>query len=124
MFRNVGRHFLHTTKLREITKAVHVQKIIPSELAIRRSEAEVTVRDLIESKVRPHAQSDGGDVQFLSMDHENGIVHVAMKGACVSCSSSSVTLKFMVLRLLKFYVPEVLDVEGHDDDSSSPNSCG
>ena len=80
-----------------------------------RQDIENRVMELIEEKVRPHAQADGGDVIFRSMDHENGIVHVSMKGACVSCSSSTITLKFMVLRLLQHYIEEVKDVEGHDE---------
>ena len=55
-----------------------------------------------------------------------------MKGACVSCSSSTVTLNFMVRRLLTHYVDEVRDVEGHfpdeDDDDlmeyDGDKACG
>lgn len=90
----------------------------------RREEVEAIVRELIEEKARPHAQLDGGDIVFRSMDHENGVVHVDMKGACASCASSTVTLRFMVLRLLSHYVEEVKDIEGHfpeeDDDAMMP----
>ena len=81
----------------------------------RQQNVESEINKLIEEKVRPHAQSDGGDVIFRSMNHEHGVVHVTMKGACVGCSSSTVTLKFMVLRLLQHYFDEVSDVEGHDE---------
>lgn len=57
----------------------------------------------------------GGDILFRHFDHDTGVVHVTMKGACVSCASSTITLRFMVLRLLQHYVDEVKDVEGHDD---------
>jgi len=57
----------------------------------------------------------GGDILFRNFDHDTGVVHVTMKGACVSCASSTITLRFMVLRLLQHYVDEVKDVEGHDD---------
>lgn len=90
----------------------------------RRANVEERVQSIIEKSVRPHAQSDGGDVIFRSMDHESGVVHVTMKGACVSCSSSTVTLKFMVLRLLQHYIDEVTDVEGHDDHCEDFKLCG
>jgi len=78
-------------------------------------ETEDRIIELIETHARPHAQSDGGDIQFLRLDHGTGVVHVTMKGACVSCSSSTITLKFMVLKLLQNYVDGITDVEGHDE---------
>jgi Fe-S cluster biogenesis protein NfuA len=81
-------------------------------------ETERQVNELIETYARPHAQSDGGDIAFLRMDHDTGVVHVTMKGACVSCSSSTITLKFMVLKLLQNYLDGITDVEGHDEEES------
>ena len=86
------------------------------------------IRELIEERARPHAQSDGGDITFRNYDHEAGIVHVVMRGACAGCSSSTVTLKFMVLNLLQHYIEGVTDIEGHDeedgDDDDGRGWCG
>ena len=42
-------------------------------------------------KVRPGLQADGGDVELLNI--EDGIVTVALRGACGSCPFSLMTLK-------------------------------
>ena len=42
-----------------------------------------------------------------------------MKGACKGCSSSSITLKNGIERLLQHYVPEVVAVMGVEDDDVS-----
>lgn len=66
----------------------------------------------------------GGDILFRRFDHGTGVVHVTLRGACVSCASSTVTLRFMVLRLLQHYVEEVVEVEGHDDDGEDDDGDG
>ena len=80
----------------------------------RQAEIEAEISELFEKQVRPHAQADGGDIHFKRFDPETGTVYVEMRGACVSCSSSTVTLRFMVLRLLQHYIDEVSDVEGEN----------
>src|SRR6476660_9225581 len=42
--------------------------------------------------IRPALQSDGGDIVFQHID-EDGVVHVALVGACGSCPVSTMTLK-------------------------------
>ena len=90
-----------------------------SDLKTRRAKVEDEIENLIEKQARPHAQSDGGDIVFKSFDHDTGTVHVALKGACVGCSSSTVTLRFMVLKMLQHYIDEVNEVVGHDDEECS-----
>jgi len=41
-----------------------------------------------------------------------------MKGACVGCSSSSITLKNGIENMLKHYVPEVKEVRALDLEDS------
>lgn len=74
-----------------------------------------TIQDLFEQQVQPHAAADGGEVRFERFDPNTGIVWVSMHGACESCASSTVTLKFMVKRLLQHHLDEVTDVELVED---------
>lgn len=60
--------------------------------------------------IRPAVQSDGGDLEFVSMTQE-GVVLIRLHGACVGCPSSTMTLKDGVERNLREYVPEVNGVE-------------
>ena len=67
--------------------------------------------ELIETRVRPAVAQDGGDIVFHGFDSESGIVHLAMRGACAGCPSSTMTLKQGIENMLKAYVPEVTAVE-------------
>lgn len=67
--------------------------------------------ELIETRVRPAVAQDGGDIVFHGFDTESGIVHLAMRGACAGCPSSTMTLKQGIENMLKAYVPEVTAVE-------------
>lgn len=60
-------------------------------------------------ELRPNLQADGGDIEFVAM--ENGIVKVKLKGACVGCPMSSMTVQWGVENFLKKKVPEVRKVE-------------
>ncbi|HHX01048.1 MAG TPA: NifU family protein [Firmicutes bacterium] len=60
--------------------------------------------------IRPQIQGDGGDVELVGID-ENNVVTVRLKGACVGCPMSQLTLKNGIERILKQQVPEVTAVE-------------
>jgi Fe-S cluster biogenesis protein NfuA len=68
-----------------------------------------TIKDLIETRVRPSVASDGGDIKFRGF--RDGTVYLAMKGSCSGCPSSSATLKQGIQNLLRHYVPSVRFVE-------------
>jgi len=67
--------------------------------------------ELIETRVRPAVAQDGGDITFQKFEPDSGIVHLAMRGACAGCPSSTYTLKQGIENMLKAYVPEVTAVE-------------
>jgi Fe-S cluster biogenesis protein NfuA len=67
-----------------------------------------TIKDLIETRVRPAVANDGGDITFKGF--KDGIVFLQMKGACSGCPSSTATLQHGIQNLLKHYVPEVVEV--------------
>ena len=58
-------------------------------------------------RIRPAMQMDGGDVHLVSWDAHQGIVQVALSGACNGCSMVSTTMSMGVERVLKQLVPEV-----------------
>ncbi|HEU4839297.1 MAG TPA: NifU family protein [Micavibrio sp.] len=66
------------------------------------------IKELIDKRVRPAVAMDGGDIVFDRF--EQGVVYLHMRGACSGCPSSTVTLKSGVEKMLRHYVPEVLEV--------------
>lgn len=67
------------------------------------------VQEVIENKVRPALQSDGGDIELI--DVEDGIVKVKLVGACAHCPSSAMTLYDGVEKMLMELIPEVKGIE-------------
>lgn len=68
-----------------------------------------TIKDLIETRVRPAVAGDGGDIKFRGF--REGTVYLAMKGSCQGCPSSTATLKHGIQNLLQHFIPEVEAVE-------------
>ena len=66
------------------------------------------IKELLESRVRPAVANDGGDVAYRGF--REGVVYLAMQGACSGCPSSAATLKNGIESLIKHYVPEVTEV--------------
>lgn len=66
------------------------------------------INELLETRVRPAVAGDGGDIRYRGF--KDGVVYLAMQGACSGCPSSSATLKHGIEGLLKHYVPEVTEV--------------
>lgn len=63
--------------------------------------------DYVISRIRPQIQADGGDVDVTEIDDEKGIVYVALRGACVDCPLSALTLSQGIERVLTEHVPGV-----------------
>ena len=76
----------------------------------REEDAEIvaSIQELLETRVRPAVASDGGDIAYRGF--QDGVVYLALQGACSGCPSSTATLKHGIEGLLKHYVPEVLEV--------------
>lgn len=60
--------------------------------------------------IRPALQADGGDVELVEVT-DDGVVKVALQGACRGCPMSQLTLANGVERVIKEQIPEVLRVE-------------
>jgi Fe-S cluster biogenesis protein NfuA len=67
-----------------------------------------TIKDLIETRVRPAVAGDGGDITFKG--YKEGVVYLHMKGACAGCPSSTATLQHGIQNLLRHFVPDVVEV--------------
>ena len=63
-----------------------------------------TIKELIETRVRPAVAGDGGDIVFKGF--KDGIVYLSMKGACSGCPSSTATLRHGIENLLKHFLPD------------------
>lgn len=66
------------------------------------------IKDLLDTRIRPQVANDGGDIIYRGF--HRGIVSLQMQGACSGCPSSTATLKGGIESLLKYYVPEVIEV--------------
>ena len=72
------------------------------------AETVATIKELIETRVRPAVANDGGDITFRGF--KDGIVFLDMKGSCAGCPSSTATLKHGIQNLLRHFVPDVVEV--------------
>jgi Fe-S cluster biogenesis protein NfuA len=73
------------------------------------AEVVATIKELIETRVRPAVANDGGDITFQGF--RAGTVYLKMQGACSGCPSSTATLRHGIENLLKHFVPEVEAVQ-------------
>ncbi|MDE3742977.1 NifU family protein [Maribacter polysaccharolyticus] len=61
-------------------------------------------------EIRPFLQSDGGDIELISIDKNDTSVKVRLQGACVGCSVNQMTLKSGVEMTIKKYAPQIEEV--------------
>ena len=66
---------------------------------------EEKILKVIDEKIRPALQMDGGDIEFVGMDGNN--VKVRLTGACHGCPSAAITLQMGVMRALQAEIPEI-----------------
>ena len=71
------------------------------------------ITSLLNARIRPAVKKDGGDIKFLKF--ENGIVFVEMQGSCKGCPYAMRTLKDGVEKILKAYIPQVLEVRNIEE---------
>ncbi|XP_048863391.1 NFU1 iron-sulfur cluster scaffold homolog, mitochondrial [Brienomyrus brachyistius] len=72
------------------------------------------IKELLDTRIRPTVQEDGGDVIFKGF--EEGTVRLKLLGSCTGCPSSTRTLKSGIENMLQFYIPEVDHVEQVEDE--------
>ena len=67
-----------------------------------------TIKELLDTRVRPAVAQDGGDITFQG--YRDGVVFLHMRGACSGCPSSTATLRHGIENLLRHFIPEVQEV--------------
>jgi Fe-S cluster biogenesis protein NfuA len=67
------------------------------------------IKELLETRIRPAIQEDGGDIDFRGFN--DGQVLLKLRGACRTCDSSTVTLKNGIESMLMHYIEEVKGVQ-------------
>jgi len=73
-----------------------------------------SIRARIESTldtIRPALQVDGGDVEFVEYNGDDGVLQLRLVGACGACPISSLTVKHGIERRVRAVVPEVTEVQ-------------
>ncbi len=91
--------------------ALKPEKSHSAEAPADESEIVQSIREILDARIRPTIQQDGGDVQFRGFDVETGWVKLKLIGACRTCSSSTITLRNGIEAMLMHYIPEVKGVE-------------
>ncbi len=61
-------------------------------------------------KIRPALQAEGGGVDLVDVDEENGIAKVRLTGACGGCPMANQTLKNGVEKVVRQEVPQIKEV--------------
>ncbi|KAI0552714.1 scaffold protein Nfu/NifU N terminal-domain-containing protein [Xylaria curta] len=86
------------------------QEVERDSLAYDENDDEVVgmIKELLETRIRPAIQEDGGDIEFRGF--EDGYVMLKLRGACRTCDSSTVTLKNGIEGMLMHYIEEVKGV--------------
>ena len=69
------------------------------------AETVATIKELLDTRVRPQVAQDGGDITFNGF--RDGVVYLHMRGACAGCPSSTATLRHGIENLLKHFCPDV-----------------
>ena len=76
---------------------------------VSETELDEKIIDALNEYIRPAVESDGGSIDFVQF--KEGVVTVALRGACSGCPSSTVTLQQGIKGLLTRMFPEVKEVE-------------
>lgn len=67
------------------------------------------VEELINTRIRPALQHDGGDLELVDIDHNT--VYVSLKGACATCPSSTVTMRQFIEKELRKEISPSMHLE-------------
>lgn len=66
------------------------------------------VKNIVDSKISPMLATDGGAMQLLDVINQK--VYIQLQGACVGCSASGSTLKFVVEKELRAAIHPELEI--------------
>jgi Fe-S cluster biogenesis protein NfuA len=102
----IMEHYLSGEPVMHEGDAVDVSR----EEAVAPEDREIvsTIKELLDTRVRPAVAQDGGDITFHG--YREGVVFLNMRGSCAGCPSSTATLKQGIENLLRHFIPEVTEV--------------
>jgi len=106
---------------------LEMPEITDTTILVDDDEVVAMIKELLESRIRPAVQEDGGDIKYVGFEEHTGIVTVQLAGSCVGCPSSSVTLKKGVENMLMHYIPEVtavISLEEEEDEEEEGDGDG
>ena len=69
------------------------------------------ITEVLDGKIRPILQRDGGDVELVHVDENTGTVQVRLQGRCAGCPMSTMTSKAVVARILQENIPDIKEVQ-------------
>jgi len=84
------------------------------------SGVESAIREVLDFRVRPAVQADGGDVELVSYAPGEKRVLLRMKGACEGCPSSEQTLRNSITETLRFFLPNDVEVVECTEEADGP----
>jgi Fe-S cluster biogenesis protein NfuA len=70
-------------------------------------ETKARIKQIIEERIRPYLEADGGGIEFVDFVAESGEVRVRLRGACAGCPGAQMTLSMGVEAALKEELSEV-----------------
>ncbi len=73
-------------------------------------EVQEKIENLLNQRIRPLLQRDGGDVIFRDFN-EDGELSVELIGACCGCPNAHATLKGVIEETVRYFIPEVKSVK-------------
>lgn len=82
-----------------------------AEKILKQEDLQEKIEAFIETEIQQFVQQDGGNIELLNFDIDTGVVRIIMQGACSTCPSSIMTLKFGIERRLVEAFPEVKSVD-------------
>ncbi|KAF6831107.1 NifU-like protein [Colletotrichum plurivorum] len=107
-----GQTIVNVSEKKEGAAAGEGEPVEEDSLAYDENDSEVVgmIKELLETRIRPAIQEDGGDIDFRGFTDE-GVVLLKLRGACRTCDSSTATLKNGIESMLMHYIEEVKGVE-------------
>ena len=66
--------------------------------------------DEVLDRIRPYVQLDGGYVELVDVDEQEGVVHIRFQGSCQGCPSSAMTLQMGIENEIRQSIPEIKQV--------------
>ena len=73
------------------------------------TEMEEKINAILQEYVAPAVENDGGKISLIEYDEETKTAKMLLQGACSGCPSSAVTLKNGIEKVLKNFLPDVVE---------------